>query len=31
MATNTTMNGLRLPFGVVHAIFVDDNNANDAV
>lgn len=31
MAANTTMNGLRLPFGVVYAIFVDDNNANDAV
>ena len=28
---NTTLNGLRLPFEVVYAIFVDDNNANDAV
>ena len=31
MAANTTMNGLLSPFEVVYAIFVDDNNANDAV
>jgi hypothetical protein len=31
MAANTTMNGLRLPFEVVYAIFAYDNNANDAI